>query len=64
MAPCGVPGSLGLCCFSVKRPSLGSRPHHLASVRDNQPLPVVALFSAALAGASCKTRTSEPRCSY
>ncbi|XDB67196.1 hypothetical protein AB1E18_019578 [Capra hircus] len=50
MAPCGAPGSLGLCSFSVKRPSLRSRPHRLAAVRDNQPLPIVALFSANLAG--------------
>lgn len=63
-APCGAPGSLGLCSFSVKRPSLGSRPRRLAAVRDNQPLPIVALFSADLAGTSCKTQTSEPRCSY
>nr|XP_014333887.1 PREDICTED: interleukin-3 receptor subunit alpha [Bos mutus] len=43
-----------ICCSMttdhVKRPSLGSRPRRWAAVRDNQPLPVVALFSAALAG--------------
>ena len=39
-APCGVLGCLGLCCVSVKRPALGSRPSRLATEGDNQLLPM------------------------